>query len=194
MKLSAKEIFVKRIDLVITSELNSVNIQNRANILSEICKVTPQAARKWLTGDSMPDYDKIKLIAARFNVSTSYLIGEVNIKTFGNNDNASLLKNSFRNGVITIELTEDVIAGELIAGDTAICHPCATDSLNNSIYLLQRANKMFFRRLSYDINKNLILRYEEHGKVIEDIYKDKNLIDLFLSSLIGRVESFIRKI
>lgn len=194
MKLSAKEFFVKRLDLVMTSECNSVNIQNRANILSDVCSVTSQAARKWLTGEAMPDYDKMKLIAARFDVSTSYLIGEANIKSLSCNEDPILLKNSFRNGVIPIELTEDVIVGQLVKGDTAICHPCNIESLNNSIYLLQSSNKRYFRRLSYDSDKNLIIRYQVDGEEVEDIYKDKNLIDLFLSSLVGRVESFIRRI
>lgn len=194
MKLSAKDLFVKRLDLVMTSECNSVNIQNRANILGAVCSVTSQAARKWLTGDSMPDYDNMKLIAAHFKVTTSYLIGEVNVKSLTSNEGPLLLKHSFRNGVIPIELTEDVRPGTLLKGDTAICHPCSIETLDNSIYLLQSKNKRYFRRLSYDKEKNLIIRYIADGKEVEDIYKDKNLIDLYLSSLVGRVESFIRRV
>lgn len=192
MKLQAKETFVKRIGLVLTSKLKTSQIKNHANWLSQFCNVTPQAARKWLLGMSMPDYDNMKLIASKLDVSTSYLIGEINIKSFSKNNNSSLLNNNLRNSVITLEITEDIFAGELIAGDTAICHPCDSLSIDNAIYLLQNSNQKFFRRLSFDKDKNLVIKYEIDGIPQEDIYRDKNLIDLFLSSLIGRVESFIR--
>lgn len=194
MNITAKEVFVKRIDLVMTSKLVSSNIQDRANLLGKICTVTPQAARKWLSGLSMPDYDNMKLIASRFDVSTSYLIGEINTKNFTKSDNGTLLKKNFRAGLIAIDLTETIFTGQLVAGDTAICHPCDATDINGGIYLLQNANNKFFRKLSFDINNNLVIQYEKNGILVEDVYKDKNLIELFLSSLIGRVESLIRVI
>lgn len=193
MKTSAKTIFVKRLDLVMTSKSVSSKVSERVDFLSRLCEVTPQAARKWLTGKGMPDYDNMKVLAAKLDVSTSYLIGEINIKKLTKNESSSL-KNSFRNGVMTIELTETVISNVLIAGDTAICHPCKPDAIDGSIFVLQSANKRFFRKLSYNDKGNLVIAYEKNGESIEDVYSDKNMIELFLSSLVGRVESFIRQI
>lgn len=192
MKYTVKDIFVKRIDLVMTSKLVSSNIRDRANILSKVCNVTVQAARKWLTGLSMPEYEHMKLIALTFDVSTSYLIGEINIKNVAKNDSSSLLKKNFRTGLITIEITETVFTNTLIAGDTAICHPCDATDLKEGIYLLQNANNKFFRKLSFNADRHLKINYEKNGILIMDIYKDKNLIELFLSSIIGRAESLIR--
>ena len=194
MNISAKDSFVKRIDLVMTSKLVSSNIQDRSNLLSKICGVSYQASKKWLTGLSMPEYDNMKLLASYFDVSTSYLIGEINTKNFTKSDNGTLLKKNFRPGLIAIDLEETIFTGQLVAGDTAICHPCDATDINGGIYLLQNANNKFFRKLSFDANNNLLIQYENNGVLIEDVYKDKNLIELFLSSLIGRVESLIRVI
>lgn len=193
-KITLTSTFVKRIDLVMTGKSIPSNLQGRANILAELCTVTSQAARKWLTGKSIPGYEHMMLIASKFSVTTSYLIGEIDIATIGKSDESSILKNNTKRGVITIEITEDMFSGELMAGDTVICHPCKTIINNGEIYLLQSSSQRFFRQLSFTENRDLIIEYQENGENIKNTYTDKEMIDLFLSSLVGQVEAVLRKV
>ncbi len=193
-KLPLTSVFVKRLDLVMTSKGIASDIQKRAKELSLFCIVTPQAARKWLTGKSLPDYDNMMRIANRYSVTTSYLLGEINIKTIGDGDVGSVLKGGNRKGAITVEITEDMFSDELKKGDTAICQPCDEVIINNAIYLLQSSNNRFFRKLAYNETKDLIISYDENGKNVVNTYTDKSMIELFLASLVGRVEAIIRKL
>jgi|GEM_PF-4756379 len=193
-KLPLTSVFVKRLDLVMTSKGIPSDIQNRAKELGLFCAVTPQAARKWLTGKSLPDYNYMMRIANRYSVTTSYLLGEINIKTIGDGDMGSVLKGGNRKGAITVEITEDMFSDELKKGDTAICQPCDEVIINNAIYLLQSSNNRFFRKLAYNETKDLIISYDENGKSVVNTYTDKSMIELFLASLVGRVEAIIRKL
>lgn len=186
--------FVKRLDLVMTSKSIPSDITERSKELSLLCGVSPQAARKWLTEKAMPGYEHMMKIASRYSVTTSYLIGEIALKTIAESDKNSILKPSSRKNVITIDIGEDMFFGELKAGDTLICNPSNDVSVNGAIYLLQSANKRFFRRLSYTDEHNLIIEYDDNGERIHNVYTDKNMIELFLSSLVGKVEAVIRKI
>lgn len=193
-KISLIKVFVKRLDLVMTSLSITTDLQERSKELGLICDVSPQAARKWLTGKSLPDYDKMLLIAERFSVTMSYLLGEINVKNINEGDKNSILKTGAIKGAITIDITENMFFDEMKTGDTAICHPCTDITINNAIYMLQSTNSRFFRKLSYNENKELVISYEDKGKKIINTYTDQSMIELFLSSLVGRVEAVIRKL
>lgn len=193
-KIPLTEIFVKRIDLTLTSKSIPSDISSRSLMLSELCKVTPQAARKWLTGKSLPGYEHMMLIASTFYVTTSYLIGEINMTTLGKSDESYIFKGRTKQRVITIEITEDLFPGTLMAGDTVICHPCKAITNNREIYLLQSASQRFFRQLSFNASHDLVIEYQKDDQKIKDIYSDKNMIDLFLSSLVGQVDAVFRKV
>jgi len=134
------------------------------------------------------------IITERFSVTVSYLLGEINLKNIDDGDKSLILKSGAIKGAITIDITENLFFDELKAGDTAICHPCTDIIINDAVYMLQSSNSRFFRKLSYDDKKNLIISYEEDGKVIKNTFTDKNMIELFLSSLVGRIEAVIRKL
>lgn len=193
-KLPLTSVFVKRLDLVMTGKGVSSDIQERSKELSMFCVVTPQAARKWLTGKSLPDYENMMRIASRYSVTTSYLLGEINIKTLGDGEMGSVLKGGNRKGAITVDITEDLFSNILKNGDTAICQPCDEVIINDAIYLLQSSNNKFFRKLAYNEARDLIISYEVNGKNVVNTYNDKSMIELFLTSLVGRVEAIIRKL
>ena len=59
---------------------------------------------------------------------------------------------------------------------------------------LSRSQKKFFRRLGRDAQGSLVVAHEEGGKDVITTYTDEAIIELFLSSLTGRVEAVLRKI
>lgn len=193
-KLPINEVFVKRLNLLMTSHSVPSKIQIRANILAELCDTSTQASRKWLNGVSLPGYEYMMKIAARYSVTTSYLLGEVNVKNIGLSDKNAILKDSVKSGVITIDIHENMFNGLLLIGDTAICEPTNSLTVDGDIYVLQSGQKRFFRILKYDAEGNLVICYEENGVEENTVYKDSSIIDLFLSSLVGRVEAVIRKV
>lgn len=193
-KLHINEVFVKRLNLLMTSNSIPSKIQTRANVLAELCGTSSQASRKWLNGESLPDYEHMMEIAARYSVTTSYLLGEVNVKNLGLSDRNAILKDSVKSGVITIDIHENMFNSLLLIGDTVICEPTNSLSVDGDIYVLQSGQKRFFRALKYDDENNLVVSYEENGDEVVTVYKDKSIIDLFLGSLVGRVEAVIRKV
>ncbi len=193
-KLPSNEVFVKRLNLLMTSHSVPSKIQKRANVLAELCETSTQASRKWLTGASLPGYEHMMKIAARYSVTTSYLLGEVNVKNLGLSDKNAILKDSVKSGVMTIDIHEDMFHGLLQIGDTAICEPTNSVTVDGDIYVLQSAQQRFFRKLNYDETGNLIISYEENGIEENSVYKESGIIELFLASLVGRVEAVIRKV
>jgi len=193
-KLPLINIFVKRLDLVMTGKFMSSDIQVRSKELGEICDVSPQAARKWLTGKCLPDYDKMLIISKKFSVTVSYLIGEISANNNTEVDKDSILRSGALKGAITVDIPNSMFFNEMRAGDTAVCYPCSKLETNDAIYMLQSSNDRFFRKMSYNDSKELIISFEENGEPVVNIYNDKNMIDIFLSSIIGRVDAVIRKV
>ncbi len=193
-KLPINEVFVKRLNLLMTSNSIPSKIQTRANVLAELCETSTQASRKWLNGESLPGYEHMMKIAARYSVTTSYLLGEVNVKNLGLSDRNAILKDSVKSGVITIDIHENMFDGLLLIGDTVICEPTNSITVDGDIYVLQSGQKRFFRMLKYDDENNLVISYEENGVEENTVYRDSSIIDLFLASLVGRVEAVIRKV
>lgn len=193
-KITINNIFVKRLGLIMTSKSVPSKVQARASYLADLCKVSTQAARKWLDGKGMPDFENMMLIASNFSVTTSYLLGEINIKNIGCSEGNSLFRNSAKNGVITIPISENMFYDEFQVGDEALCHPTNTITHDGDIYLLQSSQKKFFRRLGRDAQGSLVVAHEEGGKDVITTYTDEAIIELFLSSLTGRVEAVLRKI
>jgi len=193
-KLPIIKIFVKRLDAIMSAHNIPSGFPSRSKVLSETTDMTPQACRKWLKGESIPEYENMMKIAARFSVTTSYLIGEVNLKTFGRSDEHPILKNSVKSGVISIDIYENLFNGLLQNGDTVLCEPTNSVDIDGEIYLMQSAQKRFFRVLRYDDNKKLVITNDDAGKLVDSIYEDQAVIDLFLSSLVGRVQAVIRKV
>lgn len=191
-KISLTKTFVKRLDLVMTSRSISSDIQVRARILSELCGLTIQATRKWLLEKGMPEIEHLMKIAAHFSVTTSYLIGETAIKKAVEGDKNTILKTISKKDSITIDIDKNMFSGELKAGDTAICNPTKKITEESAIYLLQSPDKRYFRQLSLNEN-NLVIEYDENGEHKCDVYKDQQMIELFLTMVVGRVEGIIRK-
>lgn len=191
-KISLTKTFVKRLDLVMTSRSISSDIQVRAKILSDLCGLTIQATRKWLLEKGMPDIEHLMMIAEHFSVTTSYLIGETSVKKASESDKSTVLKTISHKDSITIDIDKDMFSGELKAGDTAICNPAKKITEESAIFLLQSPEKRYFRQLSLN-NNNLIVEYDENGEHKRDEYKDQQMIELFLTLVVGRVEGIIRK-
>lgn len=192
-KISLTNTFVNRINIALTSKSISSDLLSRSKLLADICKVSPQAARKWLSGKSLPDYENMMLIASWFLTTTSYLIGETDNTDITSAEN-SILDNGAIRGVISVKIDENFFSGELKAGDTVLCHPCKTIENNGDIYLLQSGSLRFFRRLSLTENSDLIIEYQNNDEKIINIQTDKDMINLFLSSLVGKVDAVLRRV
>ncbi len=194
-KLSLRNAFVKRLDFVMSAERISSNTQVRAKLLADLCGLSPQAARKWLQAKSFPDIENLMKISARFSVTTSYLIGETNDYNLVVSDlkNAEF-KGVTEKGTISVEITEHMQNGQLQAGDIAICQPTNDISDQNAIYMLQSSDKRYFRRLTLTPENYLVMEHEENGQTLREVYKDKQMIELFKSLIIGQVLGVIRPV
>lgn len=190
-KLSIKESFVKRLNGLMDEQNIGQSLQDRAKVLADLCDVSVPAARKYLgESETLPDINKIMLISDHFRVTVSYLIGEIDVKNITNNFDAEIIGDGFIKPV-----DETVFKGDLEKGDLAYCTKLGSndrDQFNGNIYILQADDNYFFRRLYFDGNK-LTAVYEKKGRTKKDIYEDKQVIEIFLNSVIGIVKKRIKE-
>lgn len=187
-----KTTFVNRINLSMDKHVPSNRLQDRARFLSSLCNVTVQAARKWLSGDSLPDISNLLIISQRLLVTVSYLIGEVDMENISPLSSDKGLENLLGKGFI-VDIDETMASNTIITGDSAFCVPSSKDEVfDGYTYLLKIGNNSIFRVLFFD-GSRLTSIYEENGVEAIDVYTDTKVIELTLASVVARVEKTLIK-
>lgn len=180
-KLTINEIFVKRINALMDMHMLNGRLQDRAEVLSKLCDKTTQACRRWLSGQIVPGYESMILIAAEYGVTVSYLIGEL--------DDISLTSDGFFGKSITIDISFSMFNGEFMPGDKAVCHPIDRMMSNGEIYLLKQRDEQMFAKLYLEDG---VLTVQKSNDEEPEIYTNKNIVKLYLSTVVCIVECIIR--
>lgn len=118
--------FVKRLNHLLIRDGQGGKLYERANFLAATFGVTPQAARKWLQKETLPQIDTIKEIADHFHVSLDYLFGRQAMETTaGVFDSDSVVIDSPGN-----------YFGTILAGDKLIVRPLRDRAVDVDAYYL----------------------------------------------------------